>query len=68
MITQARLAIRLQRFEVIAVVYDSPFNTQLAEVFQADLAKAKARHVREAKRPFLERLFEATARLLSPQL
>jgi cardiolipin synthase A/B len=55
-------------FEVMAVVYDGAFNTRLGEVFQADLAKAKPRHLREARRPFLERLFEATARLLSPQL
>ena len=55
-------------FEVMAVMYDEGINQELAASFTKDLAHARQLHVRDTKRPFAERLFEATARLLSPQL
>jgi cardiolipin synthase len=55
-------------FEVMAAFYDDKVAGELADAFHADVAKSKALHIRDTRRPFLERLFEATARLLSPQL
>jgi cardiolipin synthase len=55
-------------FEVMAVVYDAPFATRLAEAFQVDVARAKPVRLRDTKGPLPGRLFEAAARLLSPQL
>ena len=56
-------------FEVIAVVYGETTNAQLAAAFEADLADSREVTRREFERqPFLTRLGQATARLLSPLL
>src|SRR5262249_45844573 len=55
-------------FEVMAVAYDEGFADKLADVFRADLGRAQAVRLRDVKGPLPGRLFEAAARLLSPQL
>ncbi len=55
-------------FEVMAVIYEDGFATQLADVFRADLARAQPVRLRDVNGPLPGRLFEAAARLLSPQL
>jgi len=56
-------------FEVTAVIYDRKTNADLAQLFATDRTKAKqitARQLTES--PLPRRLFESTARLLSPLL
>ena len=56
-------------FEVMAAIYDGPTAALLAEQFEADLRHAKEYRVRDARRtPLVQRMVEATARLLSPLL
>lgn len=56
-------------FEVMAAIYDGPTAALLAEQFEADLRHAKEYRVRDARRtPLVQRMTEATARLLSPLL
>lgn len=56
-------------FEVMAAIYDEPTAALLAEQFEADLRHAKEYRVRDARRtPLVQRMTEATARLLSPLL
>jgi cardiolipin synthase len=56
-------------FEVTAVIYDPKTNTELATLFDQDLAQATEITPRDlAQAPLSRRLFESTARLLSPLL
>jgi cardiolipin synthase len=56
-------------FEVTAVLYDPKTNTELATLFDQDLAQATEITPRDlAQAPLSRRLFESTARLLSPLL
>jgi cardiolipin synthase A/B len=55
-------------FEVAAIVYDHGFNTRLARAFDTDLASCVEVRADPAKLPFLTRLGQSGARLLSPLL
>lgn len=55
-------------FEVIAAFYGGSCVSQLAAVFEADLAHAKVMKHREARSPFVRRLVASAARLFAPQL
>ena len=55
-------------FEVMAIAYDVHLADELAAAFRADVAVSKKVKLRDTREPFPARLFEATARLLSPQL
>ena len=55
-------------FEVMAIAYDVRLADELAAAFTADVAISKKVKLRDTREPFPARLFEATARLLSPQL
>ena len=54
-------------FEVAAAVYDRTFNTQLADMFEADLSECKLVPTHR-RPPALQYVFEAVARLGSPLL
>jgi len=55
-------------FEIMAAIYDSGVAKALTRTFEADLQLAR-RYVKPGRRaPIRQRLFEATARLLSPLL
>jgi cardiolipin synthase len=55
-------------FEVMAIVYDVHLADKLDAAFRADVAVSKKVTLRDTREPFPTRLFEATARLLAPQL
>src|SRR5690606_38549466 len=56
-------------FEVNAIVYDAAIATQLSQQFYLDLeASERIEKRRWFARPWYKRLFEKTARLLSPLL
>ena len=56
-------------YEVAAVVYDRGINDKLASAFLADVGHAReCRAADVLSAPFLRRLGQATARLLSPLL
>jgi cardiolipin synthase len=56
-------------FEIAAVFFDPPIASLLATSFESDLRRSSPYRLREALRaPFVQRLAESTARLLSPLL
>ncbi len=55
-------------FEVVAAVYGEAAAGELANLFQADLARARPRARQEEQDPFGRRLAASAARLLSPLL
>jgi cardiolipin synthase A/B len=55
-------------FEVVAAFYGGKIVAQLAQAFENDLSRSQSATRREARSPFLDRLFASAARLLAPQL
>lgn len=55
-------------FEVVAAAYGGPVVGGLADLFEADLARARPKAWRESREPFGRRLYASAARLLAPQL
>jgi len=55
-------------FEVAAVVYGGSLPGRLADLFQADLRRARSRTLLETREPWPRRLLGSAARLLASQL